>query len=100
MFTDKNIETADLESRTIGALIRRRRGCHGLSQYQLAAQLARLSGNNAIDRNRVARWERGGRVPDPYWRGWLSLALLVPKGRLDQAARVTYAQRDYEKVAY
>src|SRR5438034_3965049 len=77
----------------ISVVIRRVRRCHGMTQAALADRLADLSGNPSVSRDQVTRWERGGRVPSPYWRGWLAVALDVPSGQLDRAARCARAVR-------
>ena len=77
----------------ISDLIRRTRTGRGMTQAALARQLANVSGNAAVTRDQVTRWERGGRVPSPYWRRWLSIALDVPSGQLDRAARCARAVR-------
>jgi hypothetical protein len=68
-------------------LMRRVRKLRGLTQYQLADRLAELSNNSSVSRDEVARWERGKRVPGPYWRQWLSVALDVPSEQLLEAVR-------------
>lgn len=68
-------------------LVRRVRKQRGLTQYQLADMLAELSRNASVSRDEVARWERGKRVPGPYWRRWLSAALGVPLDELTAAVR-------------
>lgn len=68
-------------------LMRRVRKLRGLTQYQLADRLAELSNNSSVSRDEVARWERGKRVPGPYWRQWLSVALDVPSDQLLEAVR-------------
>lgn len=77
----------------VGTLIRRARDRLGYSQYEIAAELARVSGNGSLTREEVARWERGRRIPGPYWRQWLSDVLGVPPGDLVAAARVSRASR-------
>ncbi|EHR62410.1 helix-turn-helix domain-containing protein [Saccharomonospora cyanea] len=67
--------------------MRRVRKLRGLTQYQLADRLAELSNNSSVSRDEVARWERGKRVPGPYWRQWLSVALDVPSDQLLEAVR-------------
>lgn len=52
-----------------------------------------LSNNYGVSRTEVARWERGKRVPGPYWRGWLSSVLGVPVDQLGAAARAARALR-------
>ena len=71
---------------SIGELIIHLRGQHGLTQYELADQLAGVSGNDAVTREEVSRWERGKRIPGPYWRNWLSEVLGCPSERWESAA--------------
>ncbi|PRX46548.1 helix-turn-helix protein [Prauserella shujinwangii] len=71
----------------IWSLVRRLRKQRGLTQYQLADMLVSLSSNRGVSRHEVARWERGKRVPGPYWQRWLSAALDVPSEQLHAAAR-------------
>lgn len=73
----------------VGEVIRRARGRLGYSQYEFAGELARVSGNPSLTREEVARWERGKRIPGPYWRQWLSRVLHIPTGDLVAAAKVT-----------
>lgn len=77
----------------IGELVRRARAQRGLSQYALAETLVALSRNFGVSRTEVARWERGKRVPGPYWRAWLSAALDLPPDELGAAARSARACR-------
>lgn len=77
----------------IGRLMRRARAQRGLSQYDLAEVLVALSRNRGLSRAEVARWERGKRVPGPYWRIWLSAALELPPDELGAAARSARARR-------
>lgn len=72
----------------IWSLIRRARRAAGYSQLTLATTLAAMSGNHSVTRDVVARWERGRRIPGPYWREWLSTALRVPGPELETASRV------------
>ena len=62
-----------------------RRGC-GLTQYDLAERLHAASGNVSITREDVSRWERGKRIPGPYWRAWLGRVLETSQQELEQAA--------------
>ncbi|MFB9728999.1 helix-turn-helix transcriptional regulator [Haloechinothrix salitolerans] len=80
-------------SEPIGTVVRRARQERGLSQHALAEALMSLSNNYGVSRTEVARWERGKRVPGPYWRGWLSSVLDIPVERLGAAARTARAQR-------
>jgi transcriptional regulator with XRE-family HTH domain len=72
----------------IGRLIRAARRERGLTQYDLADELAAASGNKSLGRDEVSRWERGKRVPGPYWRGWLSVVLGIAPDRLRTSARI------------
>ncbi|WP_019810083.1 helix-turn-helix domain-containing protein [Saccharomonospora halophila] len=75
------------DAEPVWELVRRVRKLRGLTQYQLADRLVELSRNSSVSRDEVARWERGKRVPGPYWRQWLSLALDVPSDQLAAAVR-------------
>ncbi|WP_007026996.1 helix-turn-helix domain-containing protein [Saccharomonospora iraqiensis] len=77
----------DGDAEPVWELVRRVRKLRGLTQYQLADRLVELSRNSSVSRDEVARWERGKRVPGPYWRQWLSLALDVPSDQLAAAVR-------------
>ncbi|MQA10724.1 MAG: helix-turn-helix domain-containing protein [Pseudonocardiaceae bacterium] len=77
----------------IGRLVRRTRKLRGLTQYELADALVDLSGKESLGRDDVARWERGKRVPGPYWRHWLGEALDLPFDELDAAARCARRRR-------
>ncbi|WP_425353074.1 helix-turn-helix domain-containing protein [Saccharomonospora piscinae] len=79
--------TPEQSEEPIWDLVRRVRRLRGLTQYQLADRLAELSNNSSVSRDEVARWERGKRVPGPYWRQWLSVALGVPVDQLLEAVR-------------
>ncbi|MFD5828447.1 helix-turn-helix transcriptional regulator [Lentzea sp. NPDC060358] len=72
----------------ITALIPRARREQGLTQRALADLLCEISQNDSITREEVSRWERGKRIPGPYWRAWISAALHVPHAEVDQAAVV------------
>lgn len=68
--------------RPIGCLIKEARQQHSLTQQNLADSLAEVSGNCSVTREQVARWERGRRIPGPYWREWLSITLDIPAEQL------------------
>ncbi|NKQ55038.1 helix-turn-helix transcriptional regulator [Amycolatopsis sp. K13G38] len=76
------------DSLPIGRLIRSTRHEHGLTQYDLADALVAVSGNESLGRDEVSRWERGKRVPGPYWQGWLSSVLGIAPERLRASARL------------
>nr|BFE52507.1 hypothetical protein GCM10017745_59340 [Saccharothrix mutabilis subsp. capreolus] len=65
----------------------------GLTQYDLATRLHAASGNASVTREEVSRWERGKRIPGPYWRTWLSRVLEVPTQELERAAASARRQR-------
>lgn len=70
----------------IGELIIHLRTEHGLTQYELADQLVGASGNDSVTREEVSRWERGKRIPGPYWRNWLGEVLGYPGEKWERAA--------------
>jgi transcriptional regulator with XRE-family HTH domain len=76
------------DSMPIGGLIRAVRSEHGLTQYDLADALVAVSGNDSLGRDEVSRWERGKRVPGPYWQGWISAVLEIAPERLRASARL------------
>ena len=69
----------------ITALIPQARREQGLTQRALADLLCEISQNDSVTREEVSRWERGKRIPGPYWRAWISEALDVPHAALDRA---------------
>lgn len=71
---------------SISELIRRSRLARGMSQERLASRLAELSKDPYATRTLVVRWERGMRIPGPYWRDWLGRALDLPGSLLERAA--------------
>ncbi|MTD58735.1 helix-turn-helix domain-containing protein [Amycolatopsis pithecellobii] len=81
------------DNEPIGRLIRSARRELGLTQYGLAEALVSVSGNDSLGRDEVSRWERGKRVPGPYWQQWLSDVLEIEPDRLRLSARVTRKQR-------
>jgi transcriptional regulator with XRE-family HTH domain len=77
----------------ITALIPQARREQGLTQRELADLLCEISQNDSITREEVSRWERGKRIPGPYWRAFLSAALDVPHAKVDKAAVVARETR-------
>lgn len=71
----------------IGQMIRQARIILGYSQYAIADELVRASGNDSLTREQVARWERGKRIPGPYWRRWICMVLQLPVGDVEVAVR-------------
>ena len=74
-------------------LLAQRRTAKGWSQGDLATKLHAMSGNDSVTREEVSRWERGKRIPGPYWRGWLSRVLDTPCAELEVAAAVARWRR-------
>lgn len=81
-----------------GRLLRRLRHAAGDSQYTLASRLVAMSGNSGLTREQIARWERGKRIPGPYWRYWLSRAFDVPQMVLDGAASYAWRVRRMQRA--
>ncbi|MGW6932302.1 helix-turn-helix transcriptional regulator [Lentzea sp. NPDC054927] len=77
----------------ITALIPQARREQGLTQRELADLLCEISQNDSVTREEVSRWERGKRIPGPYWRAFLSTALDVPHAEVDKAAVVARETR-------
>ncbi|HEU4423340.1 MAG TPA: helix-turn-helix transcriptional regulator [Pilimelia sp.] len=77
----------DRQPESIGPLLARLRLRRGHSQLRLAEQLCAASGVPTVTRHEVSRWERGQRVPGPFWLGWLAAVLEVPLDALLAAPR-------------
>ncbi|MEU3644520.1 helix-turn-helix transcriptional regulator [Lentzea sp. NPDC034063] len=77
----------------ITALIPQARREQGLTQRELADLLCEISQNDSVTREEVSRWERGKRIPGPYWRAFLSAALHVPHAAVDKAATIARETR-------
>ncbi|SER64045.1 Helix-turn-helix domain-containing protein [Lentzea xinjiangensis] len=77
----------------ITTLIPQARREQGLTQRDLADLLCEISQNDSVTREEVSRWERGKRIPGPYWRAWISAALDVPHAEIDRAAVVERESR-------
>jgi transcriptional regulator with XRE-family HTH domain len=83
----------------IGAFVAQKRAEYGLSQARLAELLADVTGNPAITRHEVSRWERGQRRPRRYWLDALARVLGVTVADLEDAARLTGPITDDEAEA-
>jgi transcriptional regulator with XRE-family HTH domain len=91
MLTRENVAGSRVrssDSMPIGRLIRSVRREHGLTQYDLADALVSVSGNDSLGRDEVSRWERGKRVPGPYWQRWLGKVLEIAPDRLRSSAKL------------
>lgn len=73
----------------IGPLLARLRTGRGWSQQQLAGTLCQVAGRVTVTRHEVSRWERGQRVPSPFWLDSLAAALTIPQERLEAAVHAT-----------
>jgi transcriptional regulator with XRE-family HTH domain len=81
------------ETPPITALIPQARREQGLTQREFADLLCEISQNDSVTREEVSRWERGKRIPGPYWRAWISAVLDVPHADVDRAAVVERESR-------
>jgi transcriptional regulator with XRE-family HTH domain len=72
----------------IGVLISDLRSAAGWSQSRLAAELAAVSGRDTVTREDISRWEKGRRMPGPYWLRYLAASLQVPLTTLEEAGRM------------
>jgi hypothetical protein len=77
----------------VGELVRRTRRRQRLSRVRLSDRMLRISGDHAMNPDRLRQWEIGKDVPDRYWRGWLAMALGIPRDVLDRAAVITDGRR-------
>ncbi len=75
------------------------RRVQGLTQCDLAERLHTISGNDSITREEVSRWERGKRIPGPYWRGWLGQVLDTTEQELEHAAAFARRVRRQRRLA-
>jgi transcriptional regulator with XRE-family HTH domain len=73
----------------IGPLLARLRTGRGWSQLRLAETLCQVSGRITVTRHEVSRWERGQRVPGPFWLDALAVALDAPLEELEAAVGAT-----------
>ena len=83
----------------VGAVIRRLRHDQQMSQRVLADALVAVSGNDAVDREQVARWESGRRIPSWYWRRWLAHVLGSSEEELERAAAIARLARSLSQLA-
>lgn len=91
-------DEGDFQLEPIGSLIRQGRLRRDLSQRDLANHLGNLSGNDAVDREQVARWEGSRRIPSPYWRHWLATVLDTSEEELERAAAVSRLARKVPEI--
>ncbi len=59
-----------------------------MSQAQLASMLAAASGNPAVTRNEISRWEQGKRRPRRYWLEWIAVVFGMSLFDLEDLARL------------
>jgi len=78
-----------VEPDKVGPMLRRMRLARGLNQQQVAEQLSAAAHLPTVSRHEVSRWERGERVPGPFWLGWLAVVLETSLERLEAAVAVT-----------
>lgn len=83
----------DKDYQRIGEMIKKRREEHGISQESFAKKLQQFAGTTTANRNIVSRWERGKRIPGPYWRAHISRATEIELATLERAARAARAAK-------
>ncbi|MGC4938317.1 helix-turn-helix transcriptional regulator [Kribbella sp. DT2] len=79
-------------------MIAQLRAERGLSQAQLAETLARVSGNPAVTRNEISRWEQGKRRPRRYWLQWIALAFGMSLADLDDLVKLASPVSDEDEA--
>lgn len=84
-------------SRT-GHLISQLRREREWSQAQFADLLARASGNPAVTRNEISRWESGKRQPRRYWLEWIAVVFGVSLLDLHDLARLAEPVADDQEA--
>ncbi|GAA1566554.1 hypothetical protein GCM10009789_20060 [Kribbella sancticallisti] len=72
----------------VGGLIARLRAEREISQAQLADMLSRASGNPAVTRNEISRWESGRRRPRRYWLEWIAVVFGMSLFDFEDLARL------------
>jgi transcriptional regulator with XRE-family HTH domain len=82
----------------VGQLIAQLRTERELSQAQLANLLADASGNTAITRNEISRWEQGRRRPRRYWLQWLAVVFGISLADLDDLAKLASPTIDTDEA--
>jgi transcriptional regulator with XRE-family HTH domain len=82
----------------IGRLISQLRSEREISQTQLAQLLASASGNPAVTRNEVSRWEQGRRRPRRYWLEWLAVVFGMSLFDLEDLARLATPAVDTDEA--
>lgn len=82
----------------VGRLIAQLRAERELSQAQLADMLAKASGNPALTRNEISRWEQGKRRPRRYWLEWLAVVFGMSLFDLEDLARLATPTVDTDEA--
>jgi transcriptional regulator with XRE-family HTH domain len=82
----------------VGRLIAQLRAEREVSQAQLADMLARASGNPAVTRNEISRWEQGKRRPRRYWLEWLAVVFGMSLFDLEDLARLAAPTVDTDEA--
>jgi transcriptional regulator with XRE-family HTH domain len=82
----------------VGRLISQLRTEREISQAQLAQLLASASGNPAVTRNEISRWEQGRRRPRRYWLQWLAVVFGISLADLEDLARLATPTIDTDEA--
>jgi hypothetical protein len=77
----------------LGLLLLRARRSRARSQQRIAEELCAVAGTSTVSRHEISRWERGERLPSPYWLAWLGVVLDLPIRDLERAVAVTRGGR-------
>jgi transcriptional regulator with XRE-family HTH domain len=91
--TRPDADPTDVSDDGLGPLLLRARRARSRSQQRVAEQLCAVAGTSTVSRHEMSRWERGERIPSPYWLAWLSVVLDLPVADLERAAAVTRDRR-------
>jgi transcriptional regulator with XRE-family HTH domain len=65
---------------------------------QLAELLASASGNPAVTRHEISRWEQGRRRPRRYWLQWIAVVFGMTLTDLEDVARLTSPGADTDEA--
>jgi len=82
----------------VGQLISQLRAERDLSQSQLAELLASASGNPAVTRHEISRWEQGRRRPRRDWLQWIAVVFGMTLTDLEDVARLTSPGADTDEA--
>ena len=82
----------------LGKLISQLRAEREIRQAQLAVLLASASGNPAVTRHEISRWEQGRRRPRRYWLQWIAVVFGMSLADLEDLARLAAPTVDTDEA--